>query len=130
MTPQSLELPMTQITDFCYRYAIRRIAVLDSVLRDTAKREHDIDVLIEFEPGYVPGLALVRMQKELSALLGNCPVTMVQAGFPNRRVRERRLTHAEDIYLGGTVVRTHLPHAPRSVNMVVMSGEQEQARAE
>jgi predicted nucleotidyltransferase len=32
-------------------------------------KKSDVDVLVEFEPGHVPGLALIRMQDELFLIL-------------------------------------------------------------
>lgn len=59
----------TVIADFCQRHHIRKLALFGSVLRDDFKPDSDIDVLVEFEPGYTPGLALFSIQDELAKLL-------------------------------------------------------------
>jgi predicted nucleotidyltransferase len=55
---------------FCREHHIRRLAFFGSVLRDDFTPESDVDVLVEFEPGHVPGLAFFEMEEELGALLG------------------------------------------------------------
>ncbi len=59
-----------QIADFCRRHHIRSFAFFGSVLRDDFRPDSDVDVLIEFEPDYVPGLIdLMTMQREFSDLI-------------------------------------------------------------
>jgi len=65
-----IETPKQQIAAFCRRNHIRRLAFFGSVLRDDFTPESDVDVLVQFQPGHVPGLAFFRMQRELSELLG------------------------------------------------------------
>jgi len=57
--------------DFCRRHHIRRLALFGSSLTGEARADSDLDLLVEFEPGHVPGLIrLSGIQNELSALLG------------------------------------------------------------
>jgi hypothetical protein len=65
-----IEIPKETLADFCRRNHIRRLAFFGSVLRDDFTPESDVDVLVEFEPGHVPGLAFITMQDELSDLFG------------------------------------------------------------
>jgi predicted nucleotidyltransferase len=65
-----IEIPKETLADFCRRNHIRRLAFFGSVLRDDFTPESDVDVLVEFEPGHVPGLAFISMQDELSDLIG------------------------------------------------------------
>ncbi len=58
------------LATFCQRHHIRRLALFGSVLRDDFRPNSDVDVLVEFEPGHVPGYSFVTVQDELSALLG------------------------------------------------------------
>lgn len=64
-----VDIPQAAIADFCKRHAIRKLALFGSVLRDDFRPDSDVDVLVEFEPGHVPGLAFFAMQDELSELL-------------------------------------------------------------
>ena len=56
---------------------------------------------VEFEPGHVPGLALIRMQDELSALLGGRQVDLVTPKFLHPRIRDRVLAEMEVQYAQG-----------------------------
>jgi predicted nucleotidyltransferase len=58
------------VAAFCRRHHIRKLAVFGSVLREDFRPESDIDVLVEFEPGHVPGLAFFAMQRELAEIVG------------------------------------------------------------
>ena len=59
-----------RIAEFCHRNHVRRLAFFGSVLRDDFRPDSDVDVLVEFEPGHVPGLAFYGMEIELSEILG------------------------------------------------------------
>lgn len=64
-----IQLPQEKIQEFCRRHHIHRLAIFGSALRDDFRPDSDLDVLVEFEPGHVPGLAFFGMQAELSAIL-------------------------------------------------------------
>ena len=54
------------LADFCRRNGIRRLAVFGSALRDDFTPESDVDLLVEFEPGEVPGMLRISgMELEL-----------------------------------------------------------------
>ncbi len=55
----------------CRRHHIRRLAAFGSVLTGRQGPASDLDLLVEFEAGHVPGLIrLAAIQEELSALVG------------------------------------------------------------
>lgn len=61
-----------KIADFCQRHHIRKLSLFGSVLRDDFRPDSDVDVLVEFETGYVPGLITMSgLEIELSELLGH-----------------------------------------------------------
>ena len=63
-------LDKEKIARFCRRNHIRKLSLFGSVLRDDFRSESDIDVLVEFEAGHVPGFfRLFDMEEELSSLL-------------------------------------------------------------
>lgn len=70
MKGSQTRLPHEAIEQFCRRHHIRRLAVFGSVLHGDARPDSDLDVLVEFDPGHVPGLAFFAMEQELSKLLG------------------------------------------------------------
>ena len=66
-----IHIDRERIAEFCRRRHIRRFAFFGSVLRDDFRPDSDVDVLVEFEPGYRLGLfELIRMQQEFSELIG------------------------------------------------------------
>jgi hypothetical protein len=65
-----IDISKEKIAAFCRRHHIRRLALFGSVLRDDFGPDSDVDVLVEFEPGHVPGLAFITLQDKLSELLG------------------------------------------------------------
>ncbi len=65
-----IQVDQAVIVEFCRRHHIRKLAFFGSVLRDDFRPDSDVDVLIEFEEGHVPGLiGLMRMQLEFSDLI-------------------------------------------------------------
>jgi uncharacterized protein len=59
-----------QLAAFCRRNHINKLSLYGSVLRDDFSPESDIDILVEFEAGHVPGFAIIGLEKELSGMLG------------------------------------------------------------
>lgn len=60
-----------ELAAFCRQNHIMKLSLFGSVLRNDFTPESDIDVLIEFEQGRVPGLIrLSGMELELSRLFG------------------------------------------------------------
>jgi predicted nucleotidyltransferase len=68
-----MKIPVSsgKIAEFCRQNHIRKLAFFGSVLRDDFGPESDVDVLVEFEAGYVIGFfGLARLEMELSGILG------------------------------------------------------------
>ena len=93
-----IDVPEEKIASFCRRNHIRRLAFFGSVLRDDFQADSDIDVLVEFEEGHIPGLAFFGMERELSDLLGH-KVDLNTPAFLSRYFRERVLDEAEVQYV-------------------------------
>lgn len=83
-----------QLAEFCRRHHIRRLAFFGSVLRDDFKPESDVDVLVEFETGHVPGLSFFSMEEELGRILGR-KVDLNTPGFLSPHFRDEVLAEAE-----------------------------------
>jgi len=92
-----VQIDPQRIQDFCRRNHIRKLALFGSVLRDDFSPDSDVDVLVEFEPGHVPGLAFLAMEQELSALVGR-KVDLNTRGFLSPYFRDRVLSEAEVQY--------------------------------
>ena len=86
-----------QIAAFCRRHHIRRLALFGSVLRDDFGADSDVDVLVEFEPGHVPGLAFISMEAELSRIIGR-RVDLNTPGFLSPYIKDRVMKEAEVEY--------------------------------
>ncbi|HTX55391.1 MAG TPA: nucleotidyltransferase family protein [Candidatus Baltobacteraceae bacterium] len=97
MAPQ-IAVDQQKVADFCRRNHIRRLALFGSVLRSDFRPESDIDVLVEFAPSQRIGLRLIRMQEELSTILGRRKVDLITPKFLNRRIRDQVLSSAEVQY--------------------------------
>jgi predicted nucleotidyltransferase len=98
MSPQ-ISINREAVTAFCRRYHIGRLALFGSVLRDDFGPGSDIDVLVEFQPGHVPGLDFVVIERELSKLLDGRRVDMITSKFLNPRIRDQVLRNAEPLYV-------------------------------
>lgn len=90
-------IPSEVLERFCRRHHIRRLSFFGSVLRDDFGPESDVDVLVEFEPEHIPGLAFIDIEDELSALLGR-PVDLATPKSVSRWIRAAVLSEAEVQY--------------------------------
>ncbi len=86
------------MTAFCKRNHVRRLAFFGSVLRDDFGPESDVDVLVEFEPGHVPGFAFFTLQEELGVILGR-RVDLHTKGSLSRYFRDEVDREAQDQYV-------------------------------
>jgi uncharacterized protein len=98
MSPR-ISIDRDDVSAFCRRHHITRLALFGSVLRDDFGPDSDIDVLVEFQQGYVPGLNFVGIEREFSRLLQGRRVDMVTPKFLNRRIRDQVLSSAEPLYV-------------------------------
>jgi predicted nucleotidyltransferase len=87
-----------RIAAFCRKNHIGRLSLFGSVLREDFGPSSDVDVLVEFEPGRVPGLAFFAMERELSEILGR-PVDLNTPGFLSPYFRDQVLAEAEVQYV-------------------------------
>ena len=63
MKRHGVEIPQEKIAELCRRHHIRKLSLFGSVLRDDFAPDSDVDVLVEFEPEHVPGLAFARIRR-------------------------------------------------------------------
>lgn len=97
MSPK-IAIDRQRIADFCRRHHVRRLAVFGSVLRDDFGPDSDVDILVEFEPGHIPGFAMVNLEDELSAMVGR-KVDLHTPGSLSRYFRDRVIGEAQDQYV-------------------------------
>jgi uncharacterized protein len=66
-----VEIDEEALALFRRAHGIRRLALFGSALGSRFREESDVDLLVEFEPGQVPGLIrLAAMELELEDLVG------------------------------------------------------------
>ncbi len=91
-----------ELADFCRRHHIRKLSFFGSVLRKDFGPESDVDVLVEFEPGHVPGfIRLFEIEQEFSSLIGGARPDFVTFKSLNHRIQDRVLAEAEVQYAEG-----------------------------
>ena len=99
MDYHGVEIPEQAIAEFCRRHHIRRLSLFGSILRDDFGSDSDIDVLVEFESGCVPGmLRMAGLEIELSGILGRRADVRTAAEL-SRHFREDVLKEAEAQYV-------------------------------
>ena len=86
------------VARICVERGIHRLALFGSRLRGTHRPDSDIDLLVEFKPGRVPGLlALSAIEIEFEQLLGH-KVDLRTSQDLSRHFREEVLRNARTIY--------------------------------
>ena len=98
MERSRIAIDREKLAEFCRRNHIRKLALFGSVLRENFRPDSDVDVLVEFEPGHVPGLRFFGLEKELSEILGR-KVDLNTASFLSPYFRSRVLAEAEVQYV-------------------------------
>ena len=86
------------LSAFCCKHHIRKLSLFGSVLRDELSPQSDIDLLIEFEKGYAPGLiGLAGMEIELTTILGRKTDLRTPRDL-SRHIRKKILQEAQVQY--------------------------------
>ena len=92
----------TELEAFCQTHKIRRFAIFGSALRTDFDSDSDIDVLVEFAPGYAPGLlGMAGMEIELSELFGGRKVDLRTPEDLSRYFCQDVIDTAEVLYSQG-----------------------------
>lgn len=99
MVKLKIKVPQEKIAAFCQKHHIRKLAFFGSILRDDFRPDSDIDVLVEFQPGFTPGLSFFAMQDELSEILGrkvdlNTP-KFISSYFRDEVQKEARVAYVQ-----------------------------------
>lgn len=106
MVINGVNFPEQEIEAFCRRYAVARLSLFGSILREPSdeggtgfRPSSDVDMLVEFRAGQTPSLLdFAGMQLEMSAMIGrevhlHTPA-MLSPYFRNAVAREARMLHA------------------------------------
>ena len=71
MKKARIEIPREALDAFCRQNHIRKLSLFGSVLRDDFSEDSDVDVLVEFHPGFAVGLfRMAGMERKLSEIIG------------------------------------------------------------
>jgi hypothetical protein len=99
MINNKIIVPQEKIADFCRRNYIRKLSLFGSVLRGDFGPDSDVDVLIEFETGHVPGFfRLFDLERELSSLFDGRKVDLRTPEDLSRHFRNEVVAKAEVQY--------------------------------
>ncbi len=95
-----IEIPYERVAEFCRRYNISWFALFGSVIRDDFTPESDVDVLVDFLPGPLPGLKFYwDMPNELSEMLGGRKVDLHTPESLSKYFVREVLDEAEVVYV-------------------------------
>lgn len=95
-----INIPRRELETFCRKYRIQKLAFFGSVLREDFKPTSDVDVLVEFEQGYTPGLAFFAMPEELKQILGRDVDLITYRGIQTSRnpIRRKSILESAQVY--------------------------------
>jgi predicted nucleotidyltransferase len=80
------------------RFGVSSLALFGSVVRDEARPQSDVDLLVEFEPGRPDGLfQFVELKNVLEGILGR-PVDLITAANIKPRLKARILGEAVRVF--------------------------------
>ena len=96
--PARIDIPRKEIAELCRRHRVRRLALFGSVIRDDFTAQSDVDVLVEFEPGYAAGFEFFDMRYELIDLFHR-EVDLHTPASLSPYFRQEVLDEAEEIYV-------------------------------
>lgn len=97
MKRHGIEIPEDKLRAFCLHNHIRKLSFFGSFLREDFKQSSDIDILVEFESGHVPGLAFFSMEEDLSKIIGH-KVDLNTPQFLSRYFRNKVKDEAQVLY--------------------------------
>jgi hypothetical protein len=87
------------LATFCRQHGIRRLALFGSALRGEMGPDSDVDLLVEFEPGRVPGLIrIAQMELALSPLFDGREIELRTYGDLSRYFRDEVRAEAVTLY--------------------------------
>jgi predicted nucleotidyltransferase len=93
---QTSGFPHEELVALCRRWHLTELTFFGSVLREDFTDASDIDVIVDFAPGHVPGFAFARLCRELEDVLGRRVDVLTRTGF----------TYAKESPIKRTIART------------------------
>lgn len=100
MKVKNIEIHTEKIKLLCQKYHINKFALFGSVLRNDFNHNSDIDVLVEFNPEYIPGfIKFHQIQEEISQLFDGREIDLVTLKFLNYQIKDKILAEMEVYYV-------------------------------
>ena len=97
MNQDEILIPYQLIESYCQKNHIRSLAIFGSFVRNDYGPKSDMDILVDFEPGYTPGFDFFSIEAELSELLGH-KVDLQTTSFLSPEVRQSAISEAVTVY--------------------------------
>ncbi len=99
MTDATLQYDEKALEKLCREYHVRRLDIFGSQAKGAAGAGSGVDLLVEYEPGHVPGLpGFLRLEEELEALFGSSSVDLVSSGGLSSYLRDEILRARSLLY--------------------------------
>jgi uncharacterized protein len=96
----TLQYDRKALEQLCREWHVRRLYLFGSRAKGTDGSDSDVDLLVEFEPGHVPGLlGFIQLEQELEDLFGE-KVDLVSRGGLSPYLREEILASRSPLYEG------------------------------
>ena len=87
------------VAGVCEAFHVLRLALFGSAVRTQLRPDSDIDLLVDFEPGHVPGMVgLGQLSDALSPHFGNRPMDLVRPDSLHWYVKNTVLDSSQVIY--------------------------------
>lgn len=94
----AIPIPYTELAAFCAEHHVVRLWLFGSVLRDVFTPDSDVDVLVEFDPEYVPGWEFYSAWvDELTGIFGQS-VDLCTPASLSKYVKQKVMRSAQLIY--------------------------------
>ena len=78
-----------RLAELCRRWHVNKLSLFGSRLKEQARPDSDLDLLVEFEPGCEPGLmGISQFELDLSELVGGLKVDLRTAEDLSRYFRD------------------------------------------
>ena len=91
-------LPLAEFAEICRKYRVREMAMFGSSARGDARPNSDVDLFVEFDAGFHPGLGWFDLEEDLERLLGR-KVDLNRKALLKPNVRREALRDAIQLYI-------------------------------
>ena len=94
-----IEINFNQIRVLCQNFHISSLKLFGSILTNFFKDTSDIDILIKFEPSFIPGFfKFIEIQRKLSELFDNRKIDLRTENDLSRYFRQDVINEAVEIF--------------------------------